>query len=804
MATDILVNAGDLESRVAIIVDGKLAELHVEREPRIVGNIYKGKITNILPGMDAAFIDVGLGKNAFLTADDVVLSPEEEADARPGRRDYAPIAQRLKVSQEVLVQVARAPVGTKGARVTTRLAFPGRYLVLLADSDHVGVSRKIENEKERDRLRGIAEEIRPENRSLIVRTEAEGRGKRELQADLKFLLEVQAQAEQKAAASSAPALIHQDLSLAYHMVRDYFTADVKRLIIDSPDVHQQALDLVSSIALHLKKRVILYNEKTPLFAKYGIEEEIDRLLRRRVWLAAGGYLTIDQAEAFTAIDVNTGRYTGGAGLAETILHTNLEAAREVARQLRLRDLGGIIVIDFIDMDKASHRSRVTKALTDALKEDRMKTKILHLSPLGLIEMTRKRHGKSLSELLTEPCPTCAGVGRLRQPLTIALRIERELARQAAESSPPTFIVRTHARVGAILFGPRGERLTHLEDSLGAPVYLRSYLQGQLEEFAITPAPRAEIPNLVTLYQPGQQLEGRPLAPDVVPPGDHLLVSVEGYWVSLNVPPDRVPGDATVCFRLITAGRSFGEGEFIAATGAQPSLAPPSAAEAAAAEAVPARRGRRRHRKPAAPAAQPEPAPAPTEALVEVAPSKAPAAKPEAVTRPSRPRRRRHKRTAAPTVQPGPAPAPTEAPAPAAAPEAAAPEAAVPSKSSRSRRRRRHKKPTPPTQSEVPPAPAEPAAPVVPVPETVAASRPSRPRRRRRRKTAVSTGQARHTSGGQASVATPPAEAAEPAAPVAASVGKAAAGKPARRPRRRRHRKPTSPAARTEGGPPPAP
>ena len=366
MKKEIIVAADELESRVAIIEDGELAELHVERDPRVVGSIFKAKVVSVLPGMDAAFADVGLEKNVFLCADDVGYVTDTGVTSSNAPRS-ATISQRLKSGQEVVVQIIRAPVASKGARATTRLALPGRYLVLLLSDDRqIGVSRKIEERKERDRLRKVGEEIRPEGCSLIIRTEAEGKGKPDLAADLRVLADLQGRLMQKAAHTRAPAPLHHDLTLTYQVIRDAFNEEVTSLVIDSKDVYDNAIELTEAIAPHLLKRIKRYRGKLPILYKYGIEGEIDRLLRRRVWLRAGGYISIDQAEAFTAIDVNTGRFTGTTGLADTILKTNLEAAEEIARQLRLRDLGGIIVIDFIDMDRPRHRQKVMKAFQDAL------------------------------------------------------------------------------------------------------------------------------------------------------------------------------------------------------------------------------------------------------------------------------------------------------------------------------------------------------------------------------------------------------------------------------------------------------
>ncbi len=505
MKKEIIVNADDLESRVAILEDGQLAELHVEREARIVGSIFKAKVVSILRGMDAAFADVGLDRNVFLCADDVGFVSRNGVTVSPAPRS-ASISQRLKENQEVVVQIVRAPVAGKGARASTRIAFPGRYLVLLlSHGTQIGISRKIEDRKERERLRKIGEKIKPKDCGLIIRTEAEDHNRKDLEADLKVLMDLRDRVMKKAAHVKAPALLHQDLTLTYQVIRDVFTEDVERLLIDEKNVYENAAELVKSIAPDLRRRVKLYRGRLPIFHKHGIEGEIDRLLRRKVWLAAGGYISIDQAEAFTAIDVNTGRYTGSTRLEDTIFRTNMEAAEEVARQLRLRDLGGIIVIDFIDMERARNRERVVKAFESALKRDRQRTKILHLSPLGLIEMTRKRRGESLMGILTETCPHCAGLGRVRRPLTVALKLEREACRLAAEETVKALAIRASAAVINILIGDRGVRAAALEKRVGGPIYLRADHNLSLDEHELIPTTRSEARNLVRVFNRGEEV-----------------------------------------------------------------------------------------------------------------------------------------------------------------------------------------------------------------------------------------------------------------------------------------------------------
>ncbi len=636
MRKEIIVNADDLESRVAILEDGELAELNVEREHRIVGSIYKARVMSVLPGMDAAFADIGLEKNVFLSADDVGFVSRDGVTVGPAPRSLS-ISQRLKEKQEVVVQIVRAPVGGKGARATTRLALPGRYLVMLmSDVRQVGVSRKIEDRKERARLRKIGERIRPEGTGIIIRTEAEGHGSRELEADLKVLRDLRERIMDKAAQAKAPALLHQDLTLTYQVIRDAFTEDVKALVIDSKSVYDNAVELVKSIAPRLRRRVKLYRDKLPIFHKHGIEGEIDRLLRRRVWLAAGGYISIDQAEAFTAIDVNTGRYTGSTGLADTILRTNLEAAHEIARQLRLRDLGGIIVIDFIDMDRSRHRQRVMKTFEDALKRDRQKTKILHLSPLGLIEMTRKRRGESLMGVLTETCPHCAGLGRMRRPVTVALKIQREIRRLAAEEKVESVVVRATPRVAAALIGEDGERSAALDRRVGGPVYIRANHDLGIEEHEITPMAPARAAEVVKTYAEGDELTLDHLDAENIAAGEYAYGWVDGYRVQIE---GGVPGPDSKPIVLTAVGTSFARGHVKSER--------PKREKAETGESAPRRRASRKRSRPRRKAKRPKQAASGGEAEKPAAAAAAPAEAPAVQAAPAR-----EAEAASPTRKPG--------------------------------------------------------------------------------------------------------------------------------------------------------
>ena len=532
MSKEIIVNVDSRETRVAIIESGKLVELHVEREERVVGSTYKCKVANVLPGMDAAFVDIGLERNAFLYVGDVI--PEADEDYPGVKGEVARsinIKDILNVHQELLVQVVKGPRGSKGARVSTRISLPGKYLVLMPEADHIGVSRKIEEGQERDRLRRIADNIRPLGFSMIIRTEAEGKAESELQHDLEFLLRMWDQIKEKAAKVRAPGLVHQDLSLIYKTIRDVFGSDVSKMVIDSPVDYEKALELVELISPRLKSHIVLYDEMEPIFERFAIEPEIERLLRRRVWLKSGGHLTIDETEALTTIDVNTGKFIGTTSLSDTILKTNVEAVNEIARQLRLRDIGGIIVMDFIDMSSMKDRMHVVQALEKALRRDRTRTKISQISPLGLVEMTRKRTGETISEIMTEACPYCQGRARIPSPETLSIDVERKLRRLAAESDEEAFMVFVNPEVAMHLVGPRGETIEEIERRVKRAVYVRARADLHMERADIVSGSMEEMEHQLLPYKKAQVIECQVVRNSfVVLPG--ATAWVEGYLVDL--------------------------------------------------------------------------------------------------------------------------------------------------------------------------------------------------------------------------------------------------------------------------------
>jgi ribonuclease G len=474
VSKQILINAAPWETRVALLEDTVLAELHLERraERGIAGNVYKGRVTRVLPGMQAAFVDVGLKKAAFLHAsdlappdelpidllpaapaegDEVLVVDAEEARPPRTRRPLLPIEERLAKGHEILVQIAKEPMGTKGARVTANVSLPGRHLVFMPGTRHIGISRRIEDPLERDRLRLAVEEERGSEGGFIVRTACEGATKKDIQDDVRFLTRLWAHMQKMADATVAPALVHQDLDVALRVVRDLFTGDVERVSIDATADYERVLAFVEATMPRLASHVHHYQGTTPLFEQHGVEKKIARALDQRVWLKSGGYLIFDQTESLTTVDVNTGRYVGKTNQEETVLRTNLEAAAQVMQQLRLRNIGGIIVIDFIDMEKPVNRRKVFEALQEALRVDKARSTVLEISELGLVQMTRKRTRESLEQILTTPCPTCQDSGRVRSVEMLAYDVLRQAQRLAAlDGEASAFVLRVHPEVAAFL------------------------------------------------------------------------------------------------------------------------------------------------------------------------------------------------------------------------------------------------------------------------------------------------------------------------------------------------------------------
>jgi len=509
MFKEIIINVGEEETRVAVLENKVLVEMYIERAPnqRLVGNIFKGRVENVLPGMQASFVDIGLEKNAFLYVEDAI--PARTPDAGPGQGSSvlgANICDILKQGQEVIVQIVKEPIGTKGARVTTHITLPGRYLVLMPNVDYIGISRRIENDKERDRLREMAARIKPDGMGVIVRTVAEGVDEEELCLDIKMLTNLWGKIVNRSNHGPVPNLLHRDLELVQRILRDIFTEDVDRLIIDSSYEYQKILDLLDIQGPHLKVKVLL-EERKNLFEENNVDIEMGKVLKNTVWLKCGGYIVIDQAEALTAIDVNTGKYVGSTNLEDTVLKTNLDAVVEIARQLRLRNIGGIIIVDFIDMGKEEHQRQVLGALEEEIRKDKTKTNILGITQLGLVEMTRKKVRPSLAEVLQKTCPYCDGRGKVLSEETVGINIKQQIYQMAKQTGAGTILVEANPLVAARLIGSGGANLRDLEARTGKTLYIRGSAEQHIESVTVRPIyDQADIKSNNLPVKPGQVLE----------------------------------------------------------------------------------------------------------------------------------------------------------------------------------------------------------------------------------------------------------------------------------------------------------
>ncbi|MBU0674550.1 MAG: Rne/Rng family ribonuclease [Proteobacteria bacterium] len=489
MATDLIVNATPFEISIALVEYGTLVEYYLERpaEKGLISNIYKGRVKRVLPGMQAAFVDVGLERTGFLYVDDVMvprngdsqsvadcaLLVDEEGccsgvttESLPRRIPGLHIEELLVEGQEILVQICKDPIGTKGARLTCNITLPCRNVVFMPMTNHIGISRKIEDEETREKLKSIIEELRPADSGFIVRTVGENASREELEADMEFLLHLWDEVKDSAGKAQVPSLVYEDLDITLRMVRDIFSPEVDRLIVDNEQVYNRILKFVETFAPHLRDRVVHYKEDTPVFDIYGLEMDVNRALDQKIWLRCGGYIIIENTEALTVIDVNTGRYVGKNDLEETIFKTNMEAVREIAYQLRLRNIGGIIIIDFIDMEQEAHREEIFRALKEAVKKDKSRVNILKVSEFGLVQMTRKRSSEDLSHLLCEPCHYCHGEGVLKSRRTICYEILRKISRNALKMREGNILVNVHPQVAGLMLKEEAEIVHNLEDEIG--------------------------------------------------------------------------------------------------------------------------------------------------------------------------------------------------------------------------------------------------------------------------------------------------------------------------------------------------
>jgi ribonuclease G len=588
---ELLVSVDVSEQRVAVLEDGRVAEVYLERPERrsIAGNIYKGVVDNVLPGMEAAFVEIGLEKNGFLFVDEIV-GPELEGRRPSGRR----ITDLISRGEEVLVQVVKDPMKTKGARLTTEISLPGRFVVFVPSGEGVGVSRRLE-EEERNRLRDIVKAIAPKEGGVIVRTAAEGASADDVRLDLEFLMKLWKQIQAQAKAGKAPALMFQEAELPLRVTRDLFTGDFEKALVDDDRTLKRIQGYLKKTSPHMSERVSRYRDKTPLFEAYGVDAEILSTLSRRVDLPSGGYLIFDYAEAFTVIDVNTGRFVGSRAktssqrLEDTVTKNNLEAVKEVVRQLRLRDIGGIIVIDFVDMANPKNRETVEQALQQELERDRTKTYVVEISPLGLVEMTRQKVTDGPREILTRKCPTCAGEGVVVSEATAVVEAERRL-RALAASKPRTkaFKVELNDHIAELLVGPGAARLEEIE----AQTRRRFFVQGKpgvghdhfmvLEEGPVEKLAAKDAP----------VSEGQTLAVKLVQVGRHDggagVAKLDGWLVSVGGAAKLVGKKVNVRIARVLDGTAYA----VLADRQPAAVAPPITAEAQAEKPTRASRARK--------------------------------------------------------------------------------------------------------------------------------------------------------------------------------------------------------------------
>ncbi|MFN7087532.1 MAG: ribonuclease G [Burkholderiales bacterium] len=480
MAEEILINVTPQETRVAIIEHGVAQELHIERvlSRGLVGNVYMGRVIRVLPGMQSAFIDIGGERAAFLHVADIWSNRNGEPSA--------PIEKLLAEGQDLMVQVIKDPIGTKGARLSTQISIAGRFLVYLPQESHIGISQRIEDEEERQHLREKLQQLLPpdEKGGFIIRTMAETASDRELILDIEYLRKLWHGILEKAQTAAAAALLYQDLDLSLRVLRDFVNEETTRILVDSRETFQGMQDFAREFTLAGAERIEHYQGERPLFDFYGVEDEIEKALARRVDLKSGGYLIIDQTEALTTIDVNTGGFVGGRSFDDTIFKTNLEAAQVIARQLRLRNLGGIIIIDFIDMDSEEHKNAVLNEFRKALARDRTRMTINGFTQLGLVEMTRKRTRESLAHVLCEPCPVCEGRGQLKTARTVCYQILRELLRESRQFNAREFRILASQQVIDMFLDEESQSLAMLSDFIGKPVSLQVESVYNQEQFDI--------------------------------------------------------------------------------------------------------------------------------------------------------------------------------------------------------------------------------------------------------------------------------------------------------------------------------
>ena len=501
---EIIINANPYEKRIALLENHLLTEIYIERRrsERIDGNIYKGRVTRVLPGMQAAFVDIGLARDTFLYIMDLDHESNNKIDKNESKNsddlddlndlnidekavaEIPNIQDLLQEGQEIIVQVSKEPLGHKGARITTNITLPGRYLVFMPTVDHVGVSRRIEDTNEKTRLKELIEEIKENNIGYIVRTVGEGKDEKNFHADIDYLNKVWENIGRKKDLCSAPTLLHKELDIVLKSIRDIFNKDIDHLIVDSEEEYKRCIEFVEAMMPNLVDRIKLFPKTSPIFEEYNIEKQIEHALSNKIFLKSGVYIVIDETEALVTIDVNTGKFTGNNCLEDTIFQTNLETVPEIVRQIRLRDIGGIIIIDFIDMISEENKAELVRRLQEEFKKDRMRTNVLQLTDLGLIEMTRKRVKQSLNQILNTPCPYCGGRGRVKSILTVCRAIQREI--DAIGNSPKgnEILIKANPEVAAFLSKQEYDLLEYLEKKYTKQITIRRDPDLHYEDYSV--------------------------------------------------------------------------------------------------------------------------------------------------------------------------------------------------------------------------------------------------------------------------------------------------------------------------------
>ncbi|HBF38215.1 MAG TPA: ribonuclease G [Firmicutes bacterium] len=533
MNKDILINIGINEVRVAILEDGNLVEFNVERqdEQRRAGNIYLGKVENVLPGMQAAFINIGEEKNAFIYIDDVIAKDNETNNNEHVKN--ISIKDLLHEGQELMVQMIKEPMGTKGARVVTQITIPGRYLVFLPNIEYVGISRRIENEAERERLKSIVASFKGPGVGVIIRTAAEEVEAGELQSDYEFLVNVWKKIQKKVKKGSCPSLLYRDHDLLYRILRDYLSKDINRLLIDEIDAYTKATELVKSLAPSCKNRIQLYSDETPLFDALNVEPQLEKALKKKVWLDCGAYLVFDQTEALAVIDVNTGKFTGSINLEDTVFQTNMMAAVEIAKQIRLRNLGGIIIVDFIDMVSDEERDQVIAKLTSELQQDKTKINILGFTSLGLLEITRKKVKQSLREILQVECENCDGVGYVPSLDSFAQKAMRNIQQIANCTKKEALLIGVNPQIAAILIGPGGANLDKTEHALNKTIFIKGQENLAVDQVhLLASGTKAEIEALFLPVKEGEIIDLKITENHIANPEDGIS-RIEGYVINVD-------------------------------------------------------------------------------------------------------------------------------------------------------------------------------------------------------------------------------------------------------------------------------